>query len=267
MPIEADHHLHTPLCKHAAGPLEAYVERAIELGLRQVGFADHNPLPDGRGDNVRMAEAELDYYVQRIEELRFRYRGRIEVLLGIELDYIPELEGYLSRQVSQYPWDFVIGAIHYHDPDCRIGSWSEQAPADPRAHLVRYFSLVRQLCRSGLADVIAHLDVPKRAGVVASDWAADELAITLDEIARCGCCLEINTSGYRHVELPQPQPYPAWDIIAQALARGIPLQVNSDAHAPEQVGLMFATVGAMLRRHGCRRLSRFHRRQREDYPL
>lgn len=45
MSIQCDYHMHTPLCKHAAGPMEAYVERGRELGLREIGFADHNPLP------------------------------------------------------------------------------------------------------------------------------------------------------------------------------------------------------------------------------
>src|SRR6266571_3299183 len=54
MPIQCDYHMHTPLCKHAQGPMEAYVERGIELGLREIGFSDHNPLPNRLSNNVRM---------------------------------------------------------------------------------------------------------------------------------------------------------------------------------------------------------------------
>ena len=86
----------------AAGPVEAYVERAIQLGLREMGFSDHNPLPHGFGANVRMKESELDYYVNRILELRFNYRGRIDVLLGLEMDFVEGLESYpkTNRRVS-----------------------------------------------------------------------------------------------------------------------------------------------------------------------
>jgi histidinol-phosphatase (PHP family) len=89
----------------------------------------------------------------------------------------------------------------------------------------------------------------------------------LTEIAHTGVTVEINTSGYRHPELPVPQPYPGLPIIRQAHALGIPLMVNSDAHAPEQVGLQFGELEQFLRRTGCRELVRFEARQRITYAL
>ena len=101
--------------------MEAYVEKAVELGLREIGFSDHNPLPNGFGAQVRMAESELDYYVNRVMDLRFQYRGKIDVLLGLEMDFVEGLEDYLQRQQSAYPWDYIIGSVHYLDCDCTIG--------------------------------------------------------------------------------------------------------------------------------------------------
>ena len=89
----------------------------------------------------------------------------------------------------------------------------------------------------------------------------------MEEIKAADICLEINTSGYRHPELPEPQPYPALPIAEQALTLGIPLTVNSDAHAPDQVGLKFAEVEAFLKRRGCRQLVKFDRRKRAAYDL
>ena len=73
MPIIADYHMHTPRCRHAAGPMEAYIEHGLACGLSEIGFADHNPLPHGYGANVRMAESELDDYVADVLHLRDRY--------------------------------------------------------------------------------------------------------------------------------------------------------------------------------------------------
>jgi len=267
MPIIADYHMHTPLCQHAAGPMEAYIERAIELGLREVGFSDHNPLPNGWGANVRMKESELDYYVRRVTELQFEYRGRIDVKLGLEMDFVEGLEEYLAKQVAAYPWDYVIGSIHYLDPECRIGSWTKHYPGDSEAQYARYFELMRRLAAGGLCDIIAHFDVVKRCGRHPTGQTAGEITRTLEEIARTGLCLEINTSGYRHPELPAPQPYPDFPIIKQALALGIPLTVNSDSHSPEQVGLKFPEMADFLKRQGCRTLARFDRRRREMYDI
>ena len=157
MPILCDYHMHTPLCKHAAGPMEAYVERGIELGLQEIGFADHNPLPGGRSANVRMAEAELDYYVERVTELRFRYRGKIDVMLGLEIDYIQGLEDYVAEQIAAHPWDYVIGSIHFLDNACREPSWPRQYPGDRAdGSLVRRSDAVRGIARPGLPRVPGH---------------------------------------------------------------------------------------------------------------
>ena len=100
-----------------------------------------------------------------------------------------------------------------------------------------------------------------------SERGLAEIAPTLAEIAWAGVCLEINTSGYRHPELPEPQPYPSLPIVAQAIALGIPLVVNSDSHAPEQVGGKFPEMEQFLRGQGRRQLARFDRRQRSFYAL
>ncbi|HUI05898.1 MAG TPA: histidinol-phosphatase [Verrucomicrobiae bacterium] len=267
MPILCDYHMHTALCKHAAGPMEAYVERGIELGLQEIGFADHNPLPDGRSANVRMTEAELDYYVERVTDLRYRYKGKIEVLLGLEVDYVDGLEDYLASQIAAHPWDYIIGSIHFLDNACRQPSWPRQYPGDPHELYVRYFERMRRMVQSGFCDIVAHFDVVKRSGHLPGEREADDVACTLQAIKDAGICMEINTSGYRHAELPEPQPYPTLAIVEQALTLGIPLTVNSDAHAPEQVGLQFATVEKFLKRNGCTQLAQFELRQRQMYML
>jgi histidinol-phosphatase (PHP family) len=267
MPIQCDYHMHTPLCKHAQGPMEAYVERGIELGLREIGFADHNPLPGGRSSNVRMEEAEIDYYVERVTELRFRYRGKIDVMLGLEMDYLEGLEDYLGQQLARYPWDYVIGSIHFLDSDCRQSSWPKNYGGDAQKLYARYFELMRRMIRSGLCDIVAHFDVPKRSGCLPGEPEAQDITQTLEEIKQAGICLEINTSGYRHPELPEPQPYPSLPVVEQALSLGIPLTVNSDAHAPDQVGGKFPEIAAFLKRKHCRQLAKFERRKREMYDL
>lgn len=262
MPLTTDYHMHTPLCQHASGPMEAYVEHAIELGLRQIGFSCHNPLPRSLGSDVRMKESELDYYVQRVRDLQFQYRGRIDILLGLEMDYVEGLEDYLVRQTAAYPWDYILGSIHYLDRDCEQGAWSRHLPFDAEEQYTRYFTLMRQLIATGLCDIISHFDVPKRSARLPGPRGTEELHRTLEEIARANLCMEINTSGYRHTELLQIETYPSFPLVEQALALRIPLVVNSDAHDPQHVGLIFPTVESFLRQKGCRQLAAFEQRQR-----
>jgi histidinol-phosphatase (PHP family) len=263
MPIQCDYHMHTPLCKHADGPMEAYIERGIELGLREIGFSDHNPLPHGFSPTVRMEEKELDYYVNRVLELQFEYRGKIDVMLGLEIDYVEGLEDFLAKQIGRYPFDYIIGSVHYLDPHCTIGSWSRNFSGTREEHYARYATLIGQLARSGLCDIIGHLDVVKRNGLAPTCAISDALR----EIAKACVAIEINTAGYRHPELPEPQPYPALPFVKEAIELRIPLTVNSDAHAPEQVGLKFGEIEKFLRANGCRELARFENRRRAMYSL
>jgi histidinol-phosphatase (PHP family) len=247
--------------------MEAYVERAIELGLRETGFSDHCPLPNGLNAQVRMGEEELDYYVRRVTELRFEYRGKIDVLLGLEMDYLDGFEDYFEQMVWRYPWDYVIGSIHHLDPECRVFAWSPLVKENPAEFYARYFKQMEKMARTGLYDIIAHFDVPKRSGRPPAIEESDVIRHALEGIADAGLCLEINTSGYRHPELATPQPYPSFPIVEQALSLGIPVTVNSDAHAPEQVGWEFPRIERWLVQKGCKQLARVDKRQREFYPL
>jgi histidinol-phosphatase (PHP family) len=181
------------------------------------------------------------------------------------MDYLEGLEPYLAKQIEKHPWDYVIGSVHFLDPECRTGSWPKNYRGDVRELFARYFELVRKLAGSGLYDIVGHFDVVKRSGHLPDD--AGEITQTLEEIARAGLCLEINTSGFRHTDVPRPEPYPSLPVVEQALALGIPLTVNSDAHAPEQVGLKFPEIEAFLRGRRCRELTRFERRKRLTYTL
>ena len=126
----------------------------------------------------------------------------------------------------------------------------------------RYFELVRKLARSGLCDVVAHFDVPKRSGQSIPAPLAGDMQRTLAEIASADLCLEINTSGHRHPELIKPESYPSLPIIKQAILLKIPLMVNSDAHEPEQVGSRFAEMADMLEQHHCGSVAVFRQRRR-----
>jgi histidinol-phosphatase (PHP family) len=242
--------------------MEEFVESAIARGLKTMGFADHNPLPDRLGANVRMDESELDDYVQSVLDLRQRYQGRIEVLLGLEMDYLEGLEAYLEKQTTRYPWDYIIGSIHYLDPECRQISWPRNFTGDAAQLYAHYFELLRKMVGAGLCDIVAHFDVPRRSGRSHSEREAGDITRTLKEIHRAGLSLEVNTSGYRHPELPRPDTYPTRTVITEAVALGIPLVVNSDAHAPDEIALKFDEMEAMLSKQKDARLVTYkHRRQ------
>ena len=265
MSIRTDYHMHTPRCKHAAGPMEAYIERGIALGLEEIGFSDHNPLPGGRGASVRMDEDELDDYVADVLRLRERYRGDIMVRLGLEMDYVADIEDYLGEQAARHPWDYIIGSVHYLDPQCQQGAWHREYPGGPVALYAAYFACMRRMVVTGFYDFVAHFDLPKRSGHPPTEEVEPLIEETLQAILGAGVGIEIITSGFRHGDLNEAYPGPA--VVQRAIEMGIPLSVNSDSHAPDQVGTAFTETSELLRDLGCERLARYEGRQREFYPL
>ena len=73
--MPADYHTHTPLCRHAEGEPEAFVEAALAAGLTEYGISDHAPQVPEPFDDWRMLEAELPEYFRWIERARVHAGG------------------------------------------------------------------------------------------------------------------------------------------------------------------------------------------------
>jgi histidinol-phosphatase (PHP family) len=83
-------------------------------------------------------------------------------------------------------------------------------------------------------------------------------------LAECGGAFEINTAGLRK---PVHEMYPALGFLKLAREAGVPLVINSDAHAPEQVGMDFDAARALARQAGYTTSLRFQGRKRTELPL
>ena len=69
-----DLHSHTTRCCHAIGTQEAYIERAIALGLRDFGISDHSHwMLHAKGQRYAMRPEEQDDYVADVRRLQERY--------------------------------------------------------------------------------------------------------------------------------------------------------------------------------------------------
>jgi histidinol-phosphatase (PHP family) len=244
----ADYHIHTRLCRHAEGEPRAYVERAVALGLPELGFADHLPFVGGFvpgfdvADDFAMSIGELDGYVAMVQDLRREYRGEVRILLGIEADYIEETLEETAAVLGEYPFDYVIGSVHI------IGDRFPFDHPDLRELLPQYgvdrmhresLDLVAKAAATGLFDIMGHIDQAKVFGLRPDDPAgvAAAASAALRAIAAAGVALELNTAGWRK---PAGEAYPAPAILREAAAMGIPLTFGSDAHRPDEVGYEFA---------------------------
>src|SRR5215831_21005351 len=107
MALPADYHMHTPLCRHAVGEPVELAAHAVKVGLREIGFSDHNPMPRDNFDDWRMNASNLDTYVAKVEEARRKFPDLV-IKLALEVDYIPGYEDWILELAAKHPWDYFI---------------------------------------------------------------------------------------------------------------------------------------------------------------
>ena len=97
-------HTHTYRCHHASGKDEEYVIKAIQNGYSTIGFSDHAPylFPNGYVSSFRMHPSEAEGYAKSINSLKEKYKGKIDIKLGFELEYYPILlnSGTVETEVN-----------------------------------------------------------------------------------------------------------------------------------------------------------------------
>jgi histidinol-phosphatase (PHP family) len=266
MSMPADYHLHTPLCRHASGETTQLAAQAEGLGLGEIGFSDHNPMPQDDFDDWRMKAAELDAYVANVEKARREF-PHLAIRLGLEVDYLPGYEDWIRELAARHPWDYLIGSVHYVS-----GSWAIDSPhqrsmwkdRDPFEIWTAYFERLTLAAESGLFDIIGHADLCKKFGYYPRQDCSPLFRRFLEAAKRHNLAIELNTAGLRK-DCREIYPSPA--IVQLAAQQGVPVTFGSDAHAIAEVGMNLAEAVRLAGDAGYTRYCRFQRRQREEVPL
>lgn len=271
-PFPCDTHTHTARCGHASGSDGAFVEAAIERGLAAIAVTDHVPFywlpPEAHDARLAMATAELPRYVDAVLALKARYAGRIDVLLGLEADYVAGHEDTLRVLLANYPFDVVLGSVHWVD------GWLVDAPSSVARYRLgqdevdaiwaAYAEALLGAIRSGLFDVLSHLDLPKKFGYRSTRAFAGRQREIVAAVAASGCAVELSSAGRRK---PVGESYPAPDLLDELALAGVPLALSSDAHAPAEVGFGFTELVAAARTAGVRDVAVYRGRARSMVRL
>jgi histidinol-phosphatase (PHP family) len=269
--VPADYHTHTPLCRHAEGEPEAYVEAALRAGLTEYGISDHAPVLPEPFDDWRMLRAELPAYFEWIARARMHATGRMAVRAGLECDWLPGCEGWIETLAGCYDWDYLIGSVHYLE-SAGVGTWDFDNPRwlERWAHLDleeiwrSYWRDYAAMAESGLFDILGHPDLVKKFGHVPGGDLDRFYEPAVDAIAAAGCVIELNTAGWYK---PCAECYPAPRFLELACSAGIPLVISSDAHEPEHVGRDFSTAITLAKAAGYQETCLFEKRRRRTEAL
>jgi histidinol-phosphatase (PHP family) len=250
--------------------MEEYVERALELGLEEIGFSGHYPYPDSYPDppeNCNIPADSFGEYLDGVRSIQSKYISRIAVRIGAEFDYLgPEYSVHPMRESKRLNLDFCLCSVHIVD-----GVIVDFSPDDLRAGLAvydggidrlyhRYWECMLETCRPGWCTTLGHLDLIKKFShepdLRPSRQPLELIEKVLDTAAESGTVMEINTSGW---DKPCAEQYPSMDILRMAVTRGVKITAGSDSHTPGDVGRKFDRLRGLLGELGVTRLAGFEK--------
>ena len=253
---------------HTVEAIERFVEVAAARGVDEVGFTEHDYY-FRQTREVWRTEYQLERCLFDIEDyvgavVEAKRRG-LPVKLGIEVDWWPGGNDRLHELLAPYPWDFLLGSVHWVDDlaiDAEPGLWAVRSVDDVWRG---YGAAMSDLARSGLVDILAHPDLAKVFGRRASPGVLLEVEeqIVVAAVAG-GCAVEVSTAGLRK---PIAELYPSPEFLFEFHEAGVPLTLASDAHVPENVGRDFEVALDLARVAGYETVTVFDGRVARQEPL
>ncbi len=252
-----DLHNHTTLCNHAEGTVEEYIEEAIKKGTKTFGFSEHAPMDFD--PKYRISFEQMKEYETLILEYKEKYKDKIEILLGYEVDY---LEGLVDARVLNADVDYLIGSVHFiekwgFDNPEFIGKYDEENIDDIWK---KYFDAIEAMAKSGNFDIVGHFDLIKVFKFMPNKNILELANNALKAIKKADMVLEINMAGIRK---PIAEAYPSKEILQKAFELDIPITFSSDAHSPSQVSMYASEIVNLAKEVGYTQCASFSNRKRK----
>lgn len=264
-----NYHSHCLYCDGRAG-MEAFVRFALSGGFSSYGFSSHAPLPFPT--SWTMEWDRMDDYLSEFHRLKAKYADRIELYVGLEIDYLDETSHPGIARFRDLPLDYRIGSVHMlptadgevvdidvpADTFCRLVDVRFGGDLDRVVHL--YYDRLLRMVELGGFDIVGHADKMHynascyRRGLLDEEWYDDLVRSYFQEIARHGYQVEVNTKSYldKHVLFPNVRYFSYLNRL------GIRVQVNSDAHYPERINDGRREALQALHRAGYRSVMELH---------
>ena len=263
--ICADIHNHT-LASHGLATVGEMFAAAQARKLAWYGFSEHSPLPPGYPCPLYKGDLAVTFpaYAAEVMALREQTAGHAwggqsgapRVLLGMELDWLPVNMPWMRDAVSRYPFDYIIGGLHFVG-DVPVGSprsWGPEVERPQRfARYDAYYEAMQGLAASGMVDVVAHPDFIKVCcyedfqAWLALPGSTDRVAAALEAMRATDTAMEVSSGGLRK---PFHEPYPGPAIMQLAADLGLTISFGSDAHNIQDTGSHFDTLAEYAASYG-----------------
>lgn len=253
-------HTHTYFCDGNDSP-EDMIQGAIAEGAETLGFSGHIVVDSDDCSDWCMVDGRFESYCKEIESLKVKYKDKLTVLLGAELDY------FSPKQNKKF--DYTIGSVHYvkksgvlHPIDLSYERLMSAVNDHYQGNIMLFVSDYYEHCANIYdvteCDIIGHFDLVTKYNEIyhyidENDKKYQYIATdALDEVLKKDVFIEINTGaisrGYRK------QPYPAPFVVKRIVDKKGKLILNSDSHSKETIFAYFDEAVDYLRALGVKEL-------------
>jgi histidinol-phosphatase (PHP family) len=246
--VKTDYHAHCAYCDGSASPREM-AEAAERAGLSWFGLSSHAPLHFSTTWNMDADDAAS--YRADVRALAGEFRGRLGILLGMEIDWMAEAGGPARPGSWGEGLDYRIGSVHFvraedgalftiDSPEEEFqGDLHSHCPSGGRPLIEDYYARVSAMAKEGGFDILGHFDLPKKnnQGNLLFDedapWYRDAVMSAVEAVSASGAVVEVNTGGISRKRIDDA--YPSTWILSEFRSRGVRVAFSSDAHRPDDI--------------------------------
>jgi histidinol-phosphatase (PHP family) len=266
-----DYHAHLEKGSLTIDYLSKFVEEAKQKGIKEFGISEHAyHFYETKEIVSKEWMEERRYYkmADYVHLFREAEKSGMDVRMSIEMDYTPGKHAEMESFVRSYPFDYVIGSVHWVD-DFGIDLAEFRKEWD-RRDLYKtyegYYSQIVTLAESNLFDIVGHLDLVKIFNYVPQDeeFMMQQYERVTDALKNSKTCVEISTAGLRK---PVGRMYPEPELLSMCYKKGIPIVLSSDAHEPHQVGENYDSAVKFAKEAGYRSLMTFKDGKRKEVEI
>lgn len=225
-------HTHTYRCNHAFGEDREYVEAAIKSGIKVLGFADHCPqfFPTDYYSSFRMRPEAAAEYVESLRALKEEYKNDIDILIGFETEYYPEIFDKFTEFIAPLDLDYMIMGQHFIHNEYEVPGYYASNPSYEDAE--QYVKQTIEGLKTGMFTYIAHPDILRHEDPV---FYRELMTGYCKELKEMNIPVEYNILGHCNKKW---YPYDLfWEVAAEVGNRVV---LGFDAHSPEALSTLEA---------------------------
>lgn len=254
-----DGHVHSPYCPHGTDDsFDMYIENAIKKGLSEISFTEHMPLPAVFMDEDFLKECNISFeqaedYLRDVSEYKKKYKGKIKINAGFEVDYIEGYEEKIKDILNSYGnrIEDSLLSVHFAKYKGKYQAVDTKERFELLTHEVGsiegvydlYYNTVLKAVKSDLGKFkpkrIGHLSLIRVFNqLYSTDYFNEKLfKEILTEIKNKNYQIDFNTSGLRKPYCKET--YPAGALLELIKEYDIDIVYGSDSHKAEDVASDF----------------------------